>query len=212
MANYFTTTTREPRIYVEKMYNASTIGGELYIARYQDEFSCVTAEDEEHATHIEKYAVTWHSSEEARSVYNKYENLIHDVYQIAQAKDIATLPTQFKQVYDVYLAEPTIPQEIGTKYQALCERVGIDAIINESNELTKEDHKVIADYVQAIRDCYSNRLGGGINASKVVGHCRRVYKLITINAPKIVLQQEECCLIESLALWMFATSMEKLPK
>ncbi len=208
--NIFATNTRDARAYLEEMF-AKTINGEICIARYQDDFAYVTAESLDDATHIEKYSIVW-SQHNLRSIYGLWQDRVREIYAIAQADDWSQLSGWQKFIYDKYIAEATIDETINDDYCALVDRVGSEVMYSDSEVLTDADKLVINAYENAVAESYQKRLKDHFKTPTLVCCCQRLYKLAKINSPRILLENEECCLIDALVLWVYATSMEKLSK
>ena len=81
----------------------------------------------------------------------------------------------------------------------------IDQLSNQTQPLTQQEQALLDGYEAALEQAALERLpAGGIPSYKVLRRCWRYTRLISLNAPRIIVNNEARMLAETLTLYAFA--------
>ena len=77
-------------------------------------------------------------------------------------------------------------------------------------KISKEESDLYSDYCRAFYDDCEERLGSNVGAVDLLLRARRLCKVMEIEAPKQIINQEACMLAAAYVVHKYATSMEKV--
>ena len=77
-------------------------------------------------------------------------------------------------------------------------------------KISKEESDLYSDYCRAFYDDCEEKVGSGVGAVDLVLRARRLCKVLEIDAPKQVVNQEACMLAAAYVVHKYASTMEKV--
>ncbi len=151
-----------------------------------------------------RYQMVWRV-EEIPALCVKCENVIAGVERLANGEKAEG---ELKEIWDTYLA----PTESEGKYNelrdALIEKYGADAF--ENDEYPEEEGREFLKYDKLVWQEKAARLGGSVNlAARAVTRAWRIYRMIELSAPSILVRNEGLMFVEAMAELAFCTDYEE---
>ncbi len=168
----------------------------------------------------EKVKICW-SRDDADSIIDKAQKLISDIKEIAsktvKADDgyydryIDDFP-ELCAVFDKYLLTLDGDDVDYERFFDIGQQIEIELMDNETESeaqtdddeeiepLTDEDYEYYEKVISGRINAAEKRIGGKVYFYDVVVRSQRLYHLLLLGAPKIIVENEERCLAEALAL------------
>lgn len=141
------------------------------------------------------YAALYEISQELQD--DEREGMIDDETYVRDALDDSAL----FDVWHTYVAEPW-RSEFSVDECAMLYSASMKELANE--EMTPEEARLSERFNERRAEESAKRLGGNHFSYEVRLRARRLYRLLSLGAPKIVIEDEERHLISFLALWKYA--------
>ncbi len=151
-----------------------------------------------------RYQMDWEAAE-IPALCTKCERVIAGVERLASGEKAEG---DLKEIWDTYLA----PTESEGKYNelrdALIDKYGADAF--ENDDYPEEEGREFLEYDKLVWQQKAARLGGNVNlAARAVTRAQRIYRMIELSAPSILVRNEGLMFVEAMAELAFCTSYEE---
>ena len=178
---------------IASMFAHTDADGVLCIPAWPHDAGCdVDYED----GHFFRCRMKW-SRLDAEKAVTKYEALYAAIEKIASeyghlctAEEAAVLPPAFREIWDTYLRN----FDIGD--------------VEEPSEEEREADEVSDEYIDALWADAERRVGSSVAAYDVVSRARRTYRLMTLHAPKFIIDGEALLLAQAIAVHGYCKGLE----
>lgn len=151
------------------------------------------------------------SPEDAERLIGEYEEFRKTLQEMAALYErgadcdekrpgVAASP-RYNAMWDTYLRPFATEQFDGDAVFAIQEK------LEEWEELTPEESELYDRYCKAIFEDCAERLRSGTCAYRLIIHAKRVFQLMTLQAPKVVIDNECAMLAAAMALHTYCTEM-----